>query len=316
MGKTFLICSSDDDQLDTVIQALTEKGTQNYFRFNADRIHLDYELSIYPNIQNFKLTELTTGNVITADSFTSVWYTEPEIADKKHGGIEDELYNYLSSEYQAAVEALIACFEFRGTTMVSSPSIISAVANKQRQQMIAQKVGFQLPKQLVTTQNQAFIQESWSKYAVLKALDSHKQMEEGAELPYTQFVHEALYEGIQSGDVSLEIHYFQERLNQLAEYRIICFGDEAYAFKITGDYEVDWRQDLTVITYDYIENFHSNKLCIKYLRKTGLNFGSFDLMETKDGIFFIECNSPGYFLFCDKSEEVGLAEKFAAYLVR
>ncbi|MGB0525291.1 MAG: ATP-grasp domain-containing protein [Flammeovirgaceae bacterium] len=317
MGKVLLICNSDDEQIAEVIDALKQLGTENYVRFNADRIHLDYELSIYPNESDFSLMERGNENAFRCTDFTAVWYTEPDVAHKKFGGMEEGMYEYLASEYKAAVEALIACFELRGMKLVSSPGVIATVGNKQKQQMIAKKVGFQLPKQLVTTQNEAFTTEAWATYAVLKPIDSHKQFEHQDESDgmFTQFVHEALYAGIESGEVSLEIHYFQERLDQLAEYRVIAFGEYAYAFKLTGDYEVDWRRDLSIITFEYLESFALNHLCTAYLKETGLNFGSFDLMETKEGFFFIECNSPGYFLFCEKSEEIGLAKKFAAYLL-
>ena len=318
MGKTLIICNSFEDQIDPIVHTLEQLGENNYVRFNCDRIHLDYEIDIFPNEMNFCITVKNSSQQFYAQEFSSVWYTEPEIAAKKHGGIDEDIYAYVKSEYEAAMEAIIACLEMQEVTMVSSPSIIFSMGNKQKQQMIAKKIGFQLPEQLVTTQNATFGTATWATSAVIKPVNSHKDLDDSdpdAELPYTQLVSPELLEGIRAEDVNLDIHYFQERLIQIAEYRVVCFGNQAYAFKITGDYDVDWRKDLNAISFEYIPDFEFNSHCLNYLQETGLNFGSFDLMETKDGIFFIECNSPGYFLFCDEASEIGLAEKFATYLV-
>jgi hypothetical protein len=47
-----------------------------------------------------------------------------------------------------------------------------------------------------------------------------------------------------------------------------------------------------------------------------ITLGAYDFIKTADGIFFIECNPPGYFLFCDPHNHTGMISDFSKHLLQ
>lgn len=311
-----ILCTTEQqsEQEYQEVLAYLNKAEAEPFVLNLDRFYLDYDVHIDLLNRQFRLSNRVTQQTVKSGALRSVWFCSSAIDSSSFEVDRPALKAHLYSEYQATLDALTVVLEACDVELVSSPFVLGKVSAKPQQQLFALELGFQLPRQIISSSAKSFLEQDWSTDAVIKLVDSHKAMEGDAQPPLVQPVSKALYTGIESGDIELEVHYFQERLQQVAEYRVVAFGQEAYAFKITGDYEVDWRGDLSRIAFSYEADHPLEKDCLAYLRKTGLNFGSFDFMETAEGYYFIECNSPGYFLFCDAANTLRLAERFGRYL--
>lgn len=314
--SVLIICPQpmpEEEDLQAISQCIEQQYETPFFLY-LDRLAVDYDYQLEPSQLRFELLYRATGRKLQSEQLRAVWVFQLGAHAENFEVQNPDLRNHLFSEYQSMLSGLLSICQFKNIRVVSPPDKLAAHSNKIRQQLLAQQVGFQLPQQIISSQAAAFTALPWSKQAVIKLLHSHLEMEEGGELPFVQAISPELYEALRQDALQIDIHHFQERIKGLAEYRVVAFGEEAYAFKITGDYEVDWRRDLSVIDFEYEEDCPLNEACIRYLQAAGIRFGSFDFIQSEAGYFFIECNAPGYFLFCDTAGELGLDKRFARYL--
>ncbi len=240
-----------------------------------------------------------------------------EYADLGTQRMKQALKSFLRTEYHSILYALITCAEAQGVLIVSNPYTLSRATNKIYQQRIAKQVGVKVAEQVLTNSIATFSQFYEQNPACLfKPIynSTYIAIDKQQFFTYPTLITQPIYEAIKNKEIDFHVYHFQEKLAFVCEYRVVVFGNEVYAFKIEGNYELDWRKDLKAVTFEAVPNFVYQDLCLTYMQAMQINFGSFDFIETSEGTYFIECNSPGYFLFCDKNQTVGLAQKFANFL--
>ncbi|WP_291720056.1 ATP-grasp domain-containing protein [Bernardetia sp.] len=312
-NKILIISNTSDYEVDEIENNLAKEVC---FRINTDTLNIEYNIYIDLEDFEFRVTNKNTNISISSEEIKTIWWSRDVNMDSSE--VEEHLKTFLIQEYSASLYALLACAENSSIKIVSNPNFTRQAADKAKQQIQAKKVGFQIPKQIITNTVESFERFAKDKTILFKSIYGSdyivKENTENAYFTYPTTITQEMYEWIINDEIDFHIYHFQEKLDFIFEYRVVVFGDQLYAFKIEGDYTLDWRRSEDKIKFTYIKNFEFSHLCFDYLASFNLDFGSFDFIQTEKGLYFIECNNPGYFLFLDKSNKLNLAEKFAAFL--
>lgn len=172
--------------------------------------------------------------------------------------------------------------------------------NKLDQLVVARKLGFEVPRTIVSndwgTVDDTLAHE---EAVVFKPFQSIMYDPKGAKLMFTRsspsvkdMPHDALpYPGI-----------FQNFAGKAREWRITVVGDETFdaAVYTHEDAKNDWRErqtDASKVTWrkEKLDDDVREK-CIAYLGHYGLRFGTFDSCEDADGkVVFLEMNPNGQY---------------------
>jgi hypothetical protein len=123
------------------------------------------------------------------------------------------------------------------------------------------------------------------------------------------------------GSISACPMIYQHELDMSYEIRLIVFGHTFFAMsqhKIKKD-ENPFFKDIRFVPCEF-EAFDVpdslKELCLKYMRKMGINYSAFDIAVDKNGDFyFIESNEAGQFLFLEENlPELKVLDAFCQYL--
>jgi glutathione synthase/RimK-type ligase-like ATP-grasp enzyme len=315
--KTLIITHTENDEVDEVAEFLTEA---DYFVLITEEIHSRYRFTVQPNERTFSIIDEHKQKTIHSGELASIW-----VASTKHiynEGFEndDDLAVFNSREYSSLIDAVIAIAEENGCCIVNHPSVTNHAGDKIRQQLVAMRYGFRVPDQLITNRKETFAEADFARRAIFKPIHSsnlHSNPIDG-ELYIAKpiVITEQIYAGICSGELEIGVPHFQEKLEKITEYRVVVFDNKVYAFNITGEYGFDWRGYMPNIDFEPVKKFSNAKGCLAFVKELGIKLAAFDFVETAEGIYFIECNPPGYFLFCDPENKTGMISDFARYLLK
>jgi glutathione synthase/RimK-type ligase-like ATP-grasp enzyme len=311
-----LVTSTDDDEAGQVIRKLRQLNAR-FFRLNCDRLHDLYNLSVNLTTPSFTLRHKRTGQEVHHHEVSAVWWTHVALPGEEHQAFPDYLSEFLDDEYYCAAISLLAVLEARHVPVVNHPVRHNIAGHKSFQQRTALTCGFKIPDHLITNEGAAFLKQPWADSAVFKPVSNSRYVDRGDEKIFVtvRAIDEPLREQIADKTLPLDIHLFQARIPIQKEYRVTVFGDKVFAFRIDGSYDFDWRTRLSAIDYVREPRFPWAQACRDYMRHTGIRMGCFDLILSQTGdMYFIECNAPGYFLFCDPRGRYKLATTFARYL--
>jgi glutathione synthase/RimK-type ligase-like ATP-grasp enzyme len=114
----------------------------------------------------------------------------------------------------------------------------------------------------------------------------------------------------------------QPFVSKRREWRVTVVGDQVFPASIycSPDAQEDWRR---VQLDPQRVQFRSEPLpdgvaerCVKFLARSSLGYGAFDLVETPDGeIVFLECNPSGQFMWLAEQLGLPIADAIADALV-
>jgi hypothetical protein len=317
-----IITNSADFHTDAVIQKIREKNFGDFFRLNTEYLHRDYHIEIYPVEKKFILKNKLNGKTADSNNIKTVWWRRPEKIKIAENEIAKMLHDYLRDEYHIMLRSLINILSVNKCKIVTDLPELNRAKDKAIQQIWAGECGFKIPKQLITTTNDSFTNYFKNiKETISKSIDSIETIRDNEkDKDYNLFantINTDLRNDIETGNIKINISYFQEKISRKYELRVIAFGKYVFPFKIDkNNYDIDWRRiDPDSIKFELIQNDNLNTMCNDYLNKSSLKFGAFDLIVDQfDNIYFIECNPNGQFLFCDINGKTNLLSSFVQYL--
>ena len=315
--KTLIITAFENEEVDAVAEFL---DASDYFILFNEHIHSRYHFTVLPKTRCFTIHDEETGKTVNSTDLASIW-----LAGTKHiynEGFEnnDELAVFNSREYASLIDALIAIAEDSGCTIINHPSTTNHAGDKIRQQLVAMKHGFSIPDQLITNRKETFVRTSWAGRAIFKPIHSsnlhHNPADDELYMSKPVVITPQILDKISKGKLKIGIPHFQQKLEKVVEYRVVTFNNRTYPFRITGEHGFDWREYMSRISFLPDDTFPIAAGCQAFVTDLGITLGAFDFIETADGVYFIECNPPGYFLFCDPDNDTGMISDFAAYLLQ
>jgi glutathione synthase/RimK-type ligase-like ATP-grasp enzyme len=193
---------------------------------------------------------------------------------------------------------------------INSPEASRKADNKLAQLQIAQEVGLNVPKTLIS-QNPEHIRQfcaSLDNQAILKAVSGTRK----APLA-TVKIREDLLASEQGLRLSPAI--YQALIPGNRHLRVNVFGDRVYTALISSEH-LDWR---IYLDQAKVEPFklpaETQKQLLQFMKILDLRMGAFDLKLTDQGeLVWLELNQQGDFLFIEGLSGLKLADAFADFL--
>jgi hypothetical protein len=211
-----------------------------------------------------------------------------------------------SSCFDGVVGAFLTGFT---GSFISDPIRTSLGENKIIQLQAAQKIGFRIPKTLIsnsTAEVLEFCSTLPGQKVVAKALGHTRKLTDARILHSDELNH---------AEVALVPTIFQEYITGRRHVRVNIFGDRIIAVDIYSD-KVDWRRELPErLAVSPVPPLLERQL-IKLTKHLGLEMGVVDLKIAENGdVVFLEINPQGQFLFLEPLTGVPFTDIFVDFLL-
>lgn len=315
-NQIVIVTQLDDPHTDEMILMLREIG-QEPIRLNTDDIPLhtamSFDLGTDPHAWNGAITIQTNGRVIDVADIRSIWWRRPSTPRLPQTLSERERV-FAQMEIEHALSGLWAGLDCH---WISHPEAIRQASWKSEQLQRAARMGFAVPRTLITTEPEA----ARAFYAACDGRMIFKVMtdpflglskmaeqypDQAADLrgTYTTLITDAELGMLDT--IKLVPCLFQEYVPKLVELRVTVIGGEIFAAEIHSQEQpatsIDWRHyDVDIPYRPTALPPEIAELCLAFVKSYGLNFSALDLILTPDGRYvFIENNPNGQFIFIEK----------------
>jgi glutathione synthase/RimK-type ligase-like ATP-grasp enzyme len=212
--------------------------------------------------------------------------------------------------------------------LVNSPERYFICENKVFQLYNAQKIGFAIPRTLVSNDKQQIIKfiedlASSGSRAICKPFNPHSwHTSDGRTEAFgTSLV---TVEDVMRSDVRSSPNIYQEYVEKPYEVRLCAIGDNLFAAKVDSqqfdEAAIDFRKiaDTNRLGCQSIDiPMPIRTMCVKMLRSFGLSHGSFDFVVDSFGNWiFLELNEMGNFLWLEgANQKLPLLDCFSEFLI-
>lgn len=326
-----VVTNQDDPHADFVIRTLLTMGHEP-IRLNTDEIPLQTLVALDLCDRWAGRIELqASGRLIDVGRIRSVWWRRPG-AYRLPDDLSPFERSFASDELDHAFRGLWAeldCY------WMSDPDAIQRAGWKLGQLQRAVRLGFDVPRTLVTSEPRAALEfhracggEVVFKVMTGPFMGAERYVDRNPEaLPppalqtQTTVVGEAELEDLEA--IRTVPCLFQELVPKRVELRVTVIGDQVFAAEIDSQADdrtlVDWRAAFDGIAYRATElPPQVRDRCLAMVRGYGLNYSAIDLILTPDDRYvFLESNPNGQFRFVEELvPELPLTDAVAACLAR
>lgn len=250
------------------------------------------------------------GETVDLAALDAAWWrrvNQPQngIADL----LEPEDLDLISNEWRSALAG--AAFDAFAGIWVNDPQHDVVAGNKLVQLRAARRVGFKVPKTLVSSNADDVLDFCRAMHGTVVA----KKLVGAPPKPLVT-VPVSLSELEESrSSIGACPTMYQEVIRGTRHLRVNCFGSSIHAFAIDSEH-LDWRRDLTspvqpvVLDLDVEDRFRA------VVRELGLRMAVMDAKwDEDDSLVWIELNPQGQFLFCEGLTGYPLTRRFAEFLI-
>lgn len=301
--KTVLVVTSSYDCTADYIMSIYHRKCK-FFRFDVDRLG-NYNVQVNESgwtIDNFR----TYVDTATVDA---IYYRRPDFPE--FADYNPIYMDMMKKDIVALIKGMVNSF---GRRCLTKPYLVELTENKIYQLAVAEKVGFLLPKGLVTN-NRIFASEfCGNTKSVVKPLSNAKvKTPEYIGMIHTKPVNMKLpFEGMEISPV-----YFQHYIRRDYDVRAVFIKNKYYASKIELEDKTSLRKEDEVVNYENIEMPKEVKeKCLIFMEKLGLNFAIFDFMVDNEGdYYFMEMNPNGQWLWLEYELNWKIGEDIVKYLI-
>ncbi|MFJ9925037.1 ATP-grasp ribosomal peptide maturase [Streptomyces misionensis] len=202
-----------------------------------------------------------------------------------------------------------------GPLWVNHPLRVTAADYKPVQLALAQRLGFTVPRTLVTNDPddaREFVRIQGD--AISKTLRWTPYIRDG--VPVTGWADPVTPDEIDDS-VRIAPHLFQARVDKVADVRVLLVGRHTFAVRIESEL-LDWRKDYGALTYT-VEHLPDrvDKALHAFLDRLELVSGSFDLAIDRAGDYWwLELNPNGQWAWLETETGLPMSAAFADLLAR
>lgn len=313
-GETvLLVTTSYDLAADHVIHALTQIGSP-FFRLDTDRFPSEVKAHFDPAAG---LSISDNGQTIRAEDVRSVWYrrnVDPELPDD----LDPHSRAFCERETRAFLEGTLASLSTN--RWLSSPQAIRRAEWKPYQLTSAQRLGFEIPRTVITNDEAPVRELAQESKIVAKSVSSgYVTSPEGNRAIFTTELSQRDSNNLDG--LSLAPVIFQELVDKTRDIRVTVVGNDVFAAEILSQSNessrVDWRatDDPNLEHRIYEMPRPIQKLCRRLVTRLDLQFGAIDLALTPNGdhVFF-EVNPNGEWLWLELQLGFPIANRIAKWL--
>jgi MvdD family ATP-grasp ribosomal peptide maturase len=312
--------SQDNESIPLVIKAIEQQGGKA-FRFDTDRFPTEVRLDAHYGKGTERLILTFEQEKLDLREVAAVWYRRIWIGGRIPTTMDAQLRQASIKESLATVQGMIA--SLKGFHLDPVPNIRRA-DNKQLQLQVAQALGLDTPRTLITNNPQAvreFAKEC-EEGMITKMLSSFAIYEEGKEK--VVFTNPVAAEDLENLDgLRFCPMTFQEKVPKALELRTIIVGKRVFTASIDSQSSEgarnDWRRRGVALLEDWkpynLPQSVEEKL-LKLMEHFGLNYGALDLILTPDGRHvFLEVNPVGEFFWLERCPGLPISKAIADILL-
>lgn len=281
----------------------------NLYDFSTDLVTLELERARVPFVRlnreqlsesRLTLNPLTPrlegegpgGTWVVDKRLHSVWFRQPVFLRNTPPTPLSPEEQLERSQWSAFIRGLSV---FRDAAWMNHPSATYLAESKPYQLSIARECGFRVPETLATNDAKR-IRRNFPGSLVIKSLDT-VLLREGEDCLFT---YTTVDPDIAFDDESISAAPLlaQTFITSKTDLRVTIVGEKVFAVRIlsfgaglSGDWRITPKAELE---YQNVElDSRTVERCIRLTRQLGLAFAAIDLLETPEGIFFIEVNPTG-----------------------
>lgn len=291
--SVLLISNSRDFATDFIVARLLERGIP-YLRLDLDL--LDRDRVVLDPIQP-TLTIERYGEVFTlrANDLTSILFRAPTHLRESSGARHHPEELLARHQWAAFARSLLV---FEDAFWINNPVMTYRAENKPYQLMVAARLGFVVPRTVVTNSQPAHFDPTWqtTNYAAIKALDSFllRMGNDEDAFFYTQRVaHEDLSDAALNSMPVIVQGYLEPKI----DLRVTVVEQQCFTASVLIDGEGisgDWRLSKDRAKFEpFCLPDVIKQRCVALVRQLGLVFGAIDLARVGDDYYFFEVNPTG-----------------------
>lgn len=301
-----IITHKEDYTSDFLIDKLNSRNIP-YFRLNC-------EDCLKTNI-SLRFGNPTSHHIFTEKRFKSVWYRRTKLPSVTGLRKEEELY--VLSEIDAFLTNL---FQLVDAKWLSKPIALQLAENKFLQLGLAQQIGFNIPKTIVTTNRDEladFIRSN--EKTIIKPIYSGRveYTDETAKLIFSSIVPPSVVDRLEAFELTPAI--FQEYIEKEYELRVTVVDGRFFSAKVNSQLDsetmVDWRRKNLKFEPCSIPDELGLK-CQAMLKRLNISFGAFDFIKARNGeYYFLEINPNGQWAWIEMDTGLMISEAIINFLL-
>jgi hypothetical protein len=333
-GRIVIVTDVFDGHADIVVKTLGAMG-HDPVRVNSSEVPLGTALTARLSGRAEPawagaLRITSNGRAVDWERVSAVWWRRPggyglspDLGERERDFAEVELDHVLRGLW-----AGLDCY------WMSRPDAIAAASYKLEQLRRAARLGFDVPRTVVTSEVAAVreLAAGCAHGIVYKVLTDptlgarRAYARDRAARPEPLVVSTTPIDpdALDQDSLTQLPCLFQEYVPKRVEHRVTVIGDDVFVAEIDSqahpDARVDWRDGAAQDTFFRAGHLPDDLVarCVELVRSYDLQFGALDLVETPDGRHvFLEVNPNGQFLFVqERVPAFRMAEATAARLVR
>jgi glutathione synthase/RimK-type ligase-like ATP-grasp enzyme len=309
-----LIISNKHDYSTDHVTFQLNRLEASYLRLNRDQFP-DFEISLFPTEQELLGRVENFSFQISPEKLKSVYFRAPVYLHANYQpGIspDDQLAR---SQWAAFVRAISV---FDNVLWINDPQATYKAEIKPYQLYLAKKVGFALPKTIVTNAKPHPNTFEKSDRLIIKTLDpAILNLATQEAFIYTNFID---YDELKNVNLSSAPVIIQEAIVPKIDIRVTVVGEKAFPVAIKKhDHGIDrdWRLEKDEVEYTRTKlPPRVQEMCISLTKKLGLQFSGIDLALKGGEYYFLEINPTGEWAWLIEHTKWPIDEEIAKLLMK
>jgi len=316
-----IITNKDDSHADHVIEYLNRQE-QAVFRINTEDIGTRYRTTINLSEDGGWVGHLTdeTGRQLDLYKLRVVWFRKPSFEFELGRAFEPEVGRFVRAELKSLIETIYALPHI---IWINNPFASNCAKSKFQQLILAQKLGLQVPKTLITNDAKEagkFFQECKEK-VLIKAIYNANITLNGMNRGIPSAIVDSERFCKFADSISICPVHLQEYIEKDFELRVTVIKNKVMAVRIDSQLheqtKVDWRMFTELNPHSiYQLPEQIQDICRDFLRRQNLLFGAMDFIVTPQGKYvFLENNPFGQYLWLEVETGLPLTMEMANLLI-
>lgn len=313
MSKVLIVTRKDDPHADLVVTDLSKIGIE-VFRINTE-CATEYEFNLGINGGNVK--NRISSLELDLDDVSSVYLRRRSVPQLS---VDPNYLEFTQGEWTKMFRNIWAVLDER--YWVNHPFALEKAKDKLYQLSVANKIGFTIPKTVMTNSLDSIRQfRSGVSKVIYKAFDGGALYPGSEKCVYTTVLGDEYFQDEQKESLLVCPGIFQDYQEKAYELRVTVIRDKVFAVKIDSQSDpastIDWRKgELHNIAHTQIElDEECRQMCVQLLKALSLEFGSIDLVYTNEGKYiFLEINANGQWAWLQGLAEVPISKHIALAL--
>jgi glutathione synthase/RimK-type ligase-like ATP-grasp enzyme len=307
-------------EADFVIDTLRNRNAP-VCRFNYDEYPVEAGLTMLWRGETTKAAITRRSTLTPVEDIRVAWFHRPG-AFQYHPALTDPAIRIAEGETAMAVSGFWECAPW---VWVQHPAAVARAANKLSQLVVAQRLGFVIPRTLVTNsveQATAFLDQC-DNQVIIKDMDT--QFIDIQGITHMSWTKPITKEELRSAGIPGSIPIcIQEYVPKEVELRVTVVNGQVFPVAIdsqsTPETQHDYRRGSLgsaehVTAAELPENIV--KQCIALVHHFGLDYGAIDMILNPDGAYvFLELNTAGAWVWAERLTGLPITDALADLIVR